>query len=175
MSKDSEPLRRLTNIKAHIKMEGCSPTVFHDGVVPLAPEDPLFGLMAAYRKDDFEKKVDLGIGAYRDNNAQPWVLPVVKKVGLANIIAWRPENPRAHNLSGGGVTSQGPQAQSRISANRWSCRLHHSSTEAHPRSRQPRHKRQTSISLDSISTRVELTSCPRLCPSKPFPAPVLST
>jgi aspartate/tyrosine/aromatic aminotransferase len=36
--------------------------------------------MAAYRKDSFDRKVDLGIGAYRDNNAKPWVLPVVKKV-----------------------------------------------------------------------------------------------
>ena len=61
-------------------MEGCDPTVFHQDIVPLAPEDPLFGLMAAYKKDDFDNKVDLGIGAYRDNNAQPWVLPVVKKV-----------------------------------------------------------------------------------------------
>lgn len=48
--------------------------------VPQAPEDPLFGLMAAYRADDFPEKVDLGIGAYRDDNAKPWVLPVVKKV-----------------------------------------------------------------------------------------------
>ena len=63
-------------------MEGNNPTVFHVDIVPQAPEDPLFGLMAAYRKDDFEKKVDLGIGAYRDNNAKPWVLPVVKKVRL---------------------------------------------------------------------------------------------
>ena len=70
---------RLSTIKNQI-MEGSNPTVFHDGVVPQAPEDPLFGLMAAYRKDSFEDKVDLGIGAYRDNNAQPWVLPVVKKV-----------------------------------------------------------------------------------------------
>ena len=67
-------------MKGH--MEGNNPTVFHAGIVPQAPEDPLFGLMAAYRKDDFEKKVDLGIGAYRDNNAKPWVLPVVKKVRL---------------------------------------------------------------------------------------------
>lgn len=175
MSKNSDPLRRLTNLKAHINMEGCNPTVFHDGVVPLAPEDPLFGLMAAYRKDDFEKKVDLGIGAYRDNNAQPWVLPVVKKVSLTYTVAWRPERSLAHNLSGGGTTSQGPQTQSRISANCGSCRLHHGSTEAHPRSRQPRRKRQAGTSLDSISTKVELTSCPRLCPSKPFPAQVLST
>ena len=36
--------------------------------------------MAAYRKDTFEKKVDLGIGAYRDNNAKPWILPVVREV-----------------------------------------------------------------------------------------------
>ena len=61
-------------------MEGNSPTVFHANNVPQAPVDPLFGLMAAYREDQFEKKVDLGIGAYRDNNAKPWVLPVVKKV-----------------------------------------------------------------------------------------------
>jgi aspartate aminotransferase len=36
--------------------------------------------MAAYRRDEDPKKVDLGIGAYRDNNAKPWILPVVKKV-----------------------------------------------------------------------------------------------
>lgn len=49
-------------------------------MVPQAPEDPLFGLMAAYRRDTDPNKVDLGIGAYRDDNAKPWVLPVVKKV-----------------------------------------------------------------------------------------------
>lgn len=70
---------RLSVIQGH--MDGCNPTAFDKDHVPQAPEDPLFGLMAAYRKDDFEKKVDLGIGAYRDDNAKPWVLPVVKKVG----------------------------------------------------------------------------------------------
>lgn len=55
-------------------------TTFPANVVPQAPEDPLFGLMAAYRQDSFDKKVDLGIGAYRDDNAKPWILPVVKKV-----------------------------------------------------------------------------------------------
>ena len=50
------------------------------GAVQQAPEDPLFGLMAAYRADKDPKKVDLGIGAYRDDNAKPWILPVVKKV-----------------------------------------------------------------------------------------------
>ena len=74
----SNPTERLASIKGH--MEGSNPTVFTNDHVPQAPEDPLFGLMAAYRKDSFEKKVDLGIGAYRDNNAKPWVLPVVKQV-----------------------------------------------------------------------------------------------
>jgi aspartate aminotransferase len=54
--------------------------IFTAANVPQAPEDPLFGLMAAYRKDSSEKKVDLGIGAYRDDNAKPWILPVVRKV-----------------------------------------------------------------------------------------------
>jgi aspartate aminotransferase len=61
-------------------MAQSSPTSFSADAVPQAPEDPLFGLMAAYRADTFDKKVDLGIGAYRDNDAKPWVLPVVKKV-----------------------------------------------------------------------------------------------
>ena len=61
-------------------MASTVPTAFHPNAVPQAPEDPLFGLMAAFRKDTYENKVDLGIGAYRDNNAKPWVLPVVKKV-----------------------------------------------------------------------------------------------
>jgi aspartate aminotransferase, cytoplasmic len=55
-------------------------SVFNRDAVPKAAEDPLFGLMAAYKKDTSENKVDLGIGAYRDDNAKPWVLPVVKRV-----------------------------------------------------------------------------------------------
>lgn len=61
-------------------MGSSSRSVFDSGTVPAAPEDPLFGLMKAYREDPSDKKVDLGIGAYRDNNAKPWILPVVKKV-----------------------------------------------------------------------------------------------
>ncbi|KAI0173282.1 pyridoxal phosphate-dependent transferase [Hypoxylon sp. FL1284] len=60
-----------------------SATSFTAEVVPQAPEDPLFGLMRAYRADQDPKKVDLGIGAYRDDNAKPWVLPVVKKADEA--------------------------------------------------------------------------------------------
>lgn len=55
-------------------------SAFNADVVPQAPEDPMFGLMAAYKRDTDPKKVDLGIGAYRDNNGKPWILPVVKQV-----------------------------------------------------------------------------------------------
>lgn len=56
--------------------------------VPQGAEDPMFGLMAAYRKDQDSNKVDLGIGAYRDDNAKPWVLPVVKQVRGVTRLAW---------------------------------------------------------------------------------------
>jgi aspartate aminotransferase len=55
-------------------------TSFPADAVPQAPEDPLFGLVRAFKADTFEKKVDLGVGAYRDNNAKPYILPVVKRV-----------------------------------------------------------------------------------------------
>lgn len=84
-SSSSTATSRLNNISNHIMGSASSPWAFTADVVPQAPEDPLFGLMAAYRKDTSPKKVDLGIGAYRDNNAKPWVLPVVKKVGVAII------------------------------------------------------------------------------------------
>lgn len=45
-----------------------------------APTDPVFHLAARYKADHDPKKVDLAIGAYRDNEGKPWVLPVVQKV-----------------------------------------------------------------------------------------------
>lgn len=40
----------------------------------------IFKLTAAYKEDNFPQKINLGVGAYRDDNSKPWVLPVVKKV-----------------------------------------------------------------------------------------------
>ncbi|GAA6000197.1 hypothetical protein JCM10207_007900 [Rhodosporidiobolus poonsookiae] len=47
---------------------------------PQAPADPIFALTAGYQADTFDKKVNLGVGAYRDNDGKPFVLPVVRKV-----------------------------------------------------------------------------------------------
>ncbi|KAI0392000.1 PLP-dependent transferase [Xylariaceae sp. FL0594] len=61
------------------QMSPPSATSFSAEIVPQAPEDPLFGLMRAFKADDYPQKVDVSVGAYRDDNAKPWVLPVVKK------------------------------------------------------------------------------------------------
>ncbi|PLB39420.1 aspartate aminotransferase [Aspergillus candidus] len=70
---------RLENLKSQIMGSSAPASVFSAAVVPSAPEDPLFGLAQAFRQDPSDKKVDLVIGAYRDDHAKPWVLPVVKK------------------------------------------------------------------------------------------------
>ncbi|KAI0065474.1 aspartate aminotransferase [Artomyces pyxidatus] len=47
--------------------------------VPLAPPDSIFKLTAAYKADPHPQKINLGVGAYRDDDSKPWVLPVVRK------------------------------------------------------------------------------------------------
>lgn len=46
---------------------------------PLNPPDALFALAGRYKDDDSAHKVDMSIGAYRTNEAKPWILPVVHK------------------------------------------------------------------------------------------------
>ncbi|XP_056617491.1 aspartate aminotransferase, cytoplasmic [Triplophysa dalaica] len=50
------------------------------GEVPLAAPVAVFKLTADFREDQSPNKVNLGVGAYRTDECQPWVLPVVKKV-----------------------------------------------------------------------------------------------
>ncbi|CAD6893087.1 unnamed protein product [Tilletia controversa] len=47
--------------------------------VPQAPPDAIFKLTASYKADTFKEKVNLGVGAYRDDFGKPWVLPSVKQ------------------------------------------------------------------------------------------------
>jgi len=44
------------------------------------PPDAIFGLVEAHKKDPRPSKVSLAIGAYRDNEGKPFVLPTVQKV-----------------------------------------------------------------------------------------------
>lgn len=49
----------------------------------MAPADPILSLTTGFKNDKFEQKVNLGVGAYRDENGKPFVFPVVKKAQLA--------------------------------------------------------------------------------------------
>lgn len=53
-------------------------TSFSADIVPLTAEDTNSRLKTACRADKDGRKVDLGIRVYRDDNAEQWVLPVVK-------------------------------------------------------------------------------------------------
>ena len=48
----------------------------------LGPPDAILGITEAYKKDSNPKKINLGVGAYRDDNGKPYVLPTVKKVDV---------------------------------------------------------------------------------------------
>ena len=46
----------------------------------MGPPDAILGITEAYKKDPNPKKINLGAGAYRDDQGKPYVLPVVRKV-----------------------------------------------------------------------------------------------
>lgn len=48
--------------------------------VPMAPPDPILGINIAYANDTDSRKVNLGVGAYRDDNLKPVVFSVVRRV-----------------------------------------------------------------------------------------------
>lgn len=39
--------------------------------VPQGPPDPILGISEAFKRDTSPKKVNLGVGAYRDDNNKP--------------------------------------------------------------------------------------------------------
>lgn len=47
--------------------------------VEMGPPDAILGVTEAYKRDSNPKKVNLGVGAYRDDNGKPYVLPSVLK------------------------------------------------------------------------------------------------
>ncbi|KAI8928346.1 pyridoxal phosphate-dependent transferase [Entophlyctis helioformis] len=47
--------------------------------VPMGPPDPILGVTEAFKADTNPKKMNLGVGAYRDDNNKPYVLPSVRK------------------------------------------------------------------------------------------------
>lgn len=48
--------------------------------VEMGPPDAILGVTEAFKKDTNPKKMNLGVGAYRDDQGKPYVLPSIKEV-----------------------------------------------------------------------------------------------
>ncbi|KAF8912714.1 aspartate aminotransferase [Gymnopilus junonius] len=46
--------------------------------VPAGPPDPILGVSEAFKADKDPRKINLGVGAYRDEQGKPYILPSVK-------------------------------------------------------------------------------------------------
>ena len=46
--------------------------------VQQGPPDAILGITEAFKKDSHPKKINLGVGAYRDDRGKPYVLPSVQ-------------------------------------------------------------------------------------------------
>ncbi|KAK9583164.1 aspartate transaminase aat1, variant 2 [Aspergillus fumigatus] len=46
--------------------------------VPQGPPDAILGITEAFKADTFKEKINLGVGAYRDDKGKPYVLPSVR-------------------------------------------------------------------------------------------------
>merc|ERR1711934_21394 len=65
---------RINRVCAHISPESCS---FTDSI-KAAPADAILGINQAFKKDTDPRKVNVCVGAYRDDNGKPYVLKCVK-------------------------------------------------------------------------------------------------
>mmetsp|Transcript_368 Transcript_368/g.789 ORF Transcript_368/g.789 Transcript_368/m.789 type:complete len:563 (-) Transcript_368:94-1782(-) len=63
--------------------EGMADEIWED--VPMGPTDAILGIAAAFKASTDERKVNVCVGAYRDEHGKPWVLPSVKQ---AEKIMW---------------------------------------------------------------------------------------
>lgn len=70
-------------ISKSIPFRGLTTKLFFTNIfakVPMAPPDPIIGVNIAFQSDTDNRKVNLGVGAYRDDNSKPYIFKVVKKV-----------------------------------------------------------------------------------------------
>lgn len=50
--------------------------------VEMGPPDAILGVTEAFKRDSNPNKINLGVGAYRDDQGKPYVLPSVKSVSI---------------------------------------------------------------------------------------------
>lgn len=68
--------QRLSSLLTHLSSPNIRMSFFSK--LPEAPADGILQLSVLSKADHSPQKVDLGVGAYRDNHGKPWVLPTVK-------------------------------------------------------------------------------------------------
>ncbi|RZF35943.1 hypothetical protein LSTR_LSTR008513 [Laodelphax striatellus] len=82
MSLSSLKMINLSNLLKHSK-NGAGIISIRSGSwwsgVQMGPPDAILGVTEAFKKDTNPKKINLGVGAYRDDHGNPYVLPSVKK------------------------------------------------------------------------------------------------
>ena len=93
-----------------------SATLFNN--IELLPPDALFGIKQRYGQDQRATKVDLGIGAYRDDNGKPWVLPSVK---AAEKLIHNDSSYNHEYLGITGLPSKGKSPFSSLDSQKWPC------------------------------------------------------
>ncbi|XP_054164891.1 aspartate aminotransferase, mitochondrial-like [Oppia nitens] len=79
-------LKLVSNMNTRISLAAITPTVNlvrHQHCwwshVEMGPPDAILGVTETYKKDTNPKKINLGVGAYRDDNSKPYLLPSVLK------------------------------------------------------------------------------------------------
>lgn len=55
--------------------------------VPQGPPDAILGITEAFKADKFKEKINLGVGAYRDDHGNPYVLPSVRTAERAIVLS----------------------------------------------------------------------------------------
>ena len=75
------PLRRLLRPAQCRQPQHISRCAFSSifAKMALAPKDPILGIQESFVADPNPNKVSLGVGAYRDDDGKPWILPSVRK------------------------------------------------------------------------------------------------
>eukprot|EP00331_Platyophrya_macrostoma_P025074 CAMPEP_0176450436 /NCGR_PEP_ID=MMETSP0127-20121128/27148_1 /TAXON_ID=938130 /ORGANISM="Platyophrya macrostoma, Strain WH" /LENGTH=415 /DNA_ID=CAMNT_0017838117 /DNA_START=36 /DNA_END=1283 /DNA_ORIENTATION=+ len=73
-------MERLSQISSHLSANPTADSGDVFGHLKLAPPDPILGTALAYKADKSDLKMNLGVGAYRDDNEKPYVFEVVRKV-----------------------------------------------------------------------------------------------
>jgi len=62
--------------------------------VPQGPPDAILGITEAFKADSFAEKINLGVGAYRDDKGKPYVLPSVR-AAEEKVLAGNPDKEYA--------------------------------------------------------------------------------